>query len=202
LFYARWRDTQLALITPTPEECAYTTNAGGAVSRGFELEAQGLLTEYLKTDLSLAYEDARYTQTVRVGSLLIVANGDVIGTLPLVPSPWDLRASIDYARPMGAGLTGYARAEEEIHSHNPGPFYSQHPDDAFYAPARIANPATHLLGARAGLKWSRVEVGLHVDNLLDSQPTLLRRNNSREDTLIYATTFRPRTIGLSGSVQF
>ena len=202
LFYARWRDTQLSLITPTPQECAYTTNAGSAVSRGFELEAQGLLTEHLKTDLSLAYEDARYTQTVRVGSLLIVANGNVIGTLPLVPSPWDLRAAIDYVRPLGTGLTGYLRADEEIHSHNPGPFYSQHPDDAFYAPARVANPATHLLHARAGLKWSRVEIGLHVDNLLDSQPTLLRRNNSSEDTLLYATTFRPRTIGLSGSVQF
>jgi len=202
LFYASWRDTQLPLVTPAPQECTYTTNAGGAMSRGFELEAQGLLTEYLKTNLSIAYEDARYTQTVRVGSLLIVANGDVIGTLPLVPSPWDLRTSIDYVRPLGGGLTGYARADEEIHSHNPGPFYSQHTDDAFYAPGRIANPVTHLLSARAGLKWSRVEVGLHVNNLLDSQPTLLRRNNSREDTLIYATTFRPRTIGLSGSVQF
>jgi iron complex outermembrane receptor protein len=202
LFYASWRNTQLPLVTPAPQECTYTTNAGGAMSRGFELEAQGLLTEYLKTNLSLAYQDARYTQTVRVGSLLIVANGDVIGTLPLVPSPWNLRASLDYARPLGSGLTGYARADEEIHSHNPGPFYSQHPDDAFYAPGRVANPATNLLSARAGLKWSRVDIGLYVNNLLDSQPTLLRRNNSREDTLIYATTFRPRTIGLRGSVQF
>jgi iron complex outermembrane recepter protein len=203
LFYARWRNTQLPLITPAPGECAYTTNAGSAMSRGFELQAQGLLTEYLKTDLSLAYEDARYTQTVRVGSLLIVANGDVVGTLPLVPSPWDLRGSIDYARPLGGGgITGFARAEDEIHSHNPGPFYSQHPDDAFYAPARVPDPTTNLLNARAGLRWSRVEVGLYVNNLLDSQPTLSRRNNYREDTLIYATTFRPRTIGLSGSVQF
>jgi outer membrane receptor protein involved in Fe transport len=202
LFYARWRDTQLALITPAPDECAYTTNAGGAMSRGFELEAQGLLTEYLKTDLSIAYEDARYTQTVRVGSLLIVANGDVVGTLPLVPSPWELRASIDYARPLGSDLIGYARAEDEVHSHNPGPFYSQHPDDAFYAPGRVADPTTNLLSTRAGFKWSRFDLGLYVNNLLDSQPTLSRRNNFREDTLIYATTFRPRTIGLSGSVQF
>jgi iron complex outermembrane receptor protein len=202
LFYATWRNTQLPLVTPAPEECAYTTNAGGAMSRGFELQAQGLLTEYLKTDLSIAYEDARYTQTVRVGSLLIVAKGDVVGTLPLVPSPWDLRASIDYARPLGGGITGYARAEDEIHSHNPGPFYSQHSDDAFYAPARVADPTTNLLNTRAGLRWSRVEVGLYVNNLLDSQPTLLRRNNASQNTLIYATTFRPRTIGLSGSVQF
>jgi len=202
IFYARWRDTQLGLITPTPQECVYTTNAGAAMSRGFELQAQGLLTDYLKTDLSIAYEDARYTQTVRVGSLLIVANGDVLGTLPLVPSPWDLRASVDYSHPLGAGLTGYARADDEIHGHNPGPFYSQHPDDAFYAPGRVANPTTSFLGARAGLKWSRVEVGLYVNNLLDSQPTLSRRNNASADTLIYATTFRPRTIGLSGSAQF
>jgi iron complex outermembrane receptor protein len=202
LFYAGWRNTQFSLITPTPQECTYTANVAGAMSRGFELEAQALMTEYLKTDLSIAYEDARYTQTVRVGSLLIVASGDVIGTLPLVPSPWDLRASIDYARPLGAGVTGYARADDEIHSHNPGPFYSQHPDDAFYAPGRVANPATNLLNARAGLKWSRVDVGVYINNLLDSQPTLSIRNNSRADTLFYATTFRPRTIGLSGSVQF
>jgi iron complex outermembrane recepter protein len=202
MFYARWRDTQLALITPNPQECAYTTNAGGAMSRGFELQAQALLSEYLKTELSIAYEDARYTQTVRVGSLLIVANGDAVGTLPLVPSPWDLRASIDYAHPLGSGLTGYARADDEVHSHNPGPFYSQHPDDAFYAPGRVADPTTNLLNARAGLRWSRVEVGLYLNNVLDSQPTLSRRNNSREDTLIYATTLRPRTVGLNGSVQF
>ena len=202
VFYARWRDTQLPLVTPAPQECTYTTNAGGAMSRGIEIQAQGLLTEHLKTDLSIAYEDARYTQTVRVGSLLIVANGDVIGTLPLVPSPWDVRASIDYARPLGSELTGYARGEDEIHGHNPGPFYSQHPDDAFYAPDRVANPATNLLNVRAGVKWLHVDVGLYVNNLLDSQPTLSRRNNSREDTLIYATTFRPRTIGLKGSLQF
>jgi iron complex outermembrane recepter protein len=202
LFYASWRDTQLFLVTPAPQECVYTANVGGAMSRGFELQAQALMTEYLKTDLSIAYEDARYTQTVRVGSLLIVARGDVIGTLPLVPSPWDVRASIDYARPLGGGLTGYARAEDEIHSHNPGPFYSDHPDDVAYAPGRVANPATNLLNVRAGLKWSRVDVGLYVDNLLDSQPTLLARNNATADTLFYATTFRPRTIGLSGSVRF
>ena len=202
VFYARWRNTQFSLITPTPDECLYATNVGSAMSRGFELQAQGLLTEYLKTDLSIAYEDARYTQTVRVGSVLIVANGDVVGTLPLVPSPWDLRASIDYAHPIGGSFTGYARAEDEVHSHNPGPFYSQHPDDAFYAPARVADPTTNLLNTRAGLRWSRVEVGLYVNNLLDSQPTLLRRNNASQNTLIYATTFRPRTVGLSGSVQF
>lgn len=202
LFYARWRDTQLFLVTPAPQECVYTANVGGAMSRGFELQAQALITEYLKTDLSIAYEDARYTQTVSVGSVLIVVRGDVIGTLPLVPSPWDVRASINYARPLGGGLAGYARAEDEIHSHNPGPFYSQHPDDVAYAPGRVANPATNLLNARAGLKWSRVDLGLYVNNLLDSQPTLLRRNNSTEDTLFYATTFRPRTIGLRGSVQF
>jgi outer membrane receptor protein involved in Fe transport len=202
LFYASWRDTQFSLVTPAPQECSYTANVGRAMSRGFELQAQALMTEYLKTDLTIAYEDARYTETVRVGSLLIVAKGDVIGTLPLVPSPWDFRVSIDYARPLGGGLTVYARADDEIHSHNPGPFYSSHPDDAFYAPGRGSNPATNLLNARTGLRWSRVDLGLYVNNLLDSEPTLLRRNNSVRDTLFYATTFRPRTIGLSGSVQF
>ena len=202
LFYARWRNTQLFLVTPTPQECTYTANVGGAMSRGFELQAQALMTEYLKADLSIAYEDARYTQTVSVGSVLIVARGDVIGTLPLVPSPWDVRASIDYARPHGGGLIGYARADEVIRSRNPGPFYSDHPDEVAYAPGRLANPATSLLNTRMGFKWSRVDAGIYVNNFLDSRPTLLRRNNSREDTLIYATTFRPRTIGLSGSVQF
>lgn len=202
LFYVTWRDVQLGLIYPDDNLCSLTGNAGSATSRGFELQATAIVSSHLSTELAIAYEDARYTETVHAGSALIVARGDVIGTLPLVPAPWNLRTSVDYQQPLRGRVTGYARADWQVQSHNPGPFYSWHPDDAYYAPTRTSNPATNLLNIRSGLRWSHVDVCLLVSNLLDSQPTLLRRNNSIHDTLFYATTFQPRTIGVSGTVSF
>jgi len=49
----------------------------------------------------------------------------------------------------------------------------------------------------------RLDVSLFVSNLLDAQPTLLKRNKGVDvSTLYYATTFRPRTVGLAGTWQF
>jgi len=202
LYYVDWHDVQL-LTTLQPTRCLYIANVGRAASRGFELELVAGVTTGLKAALSVAYSDATYTQTVRNDAgLLIVAAGDAVGNPPLIPAPWDFRASIDYFRPLGYGLSSYIRVDDEFRTHHPGPFNLSHPDAVGYSPTRDANPATNLLNMRAGLQWSRFDVAFFVNNLLDAQPTLLRRNYYPTDTLYFATTFRPRTIGLSGSVQF
>jgi len=45
-------------------------------------------------------------------------------------------------------------------------------------------------------------MALFVNNALDSRPTVMLRNRCCTDTLFYATTLRPRTIGLSGTWRF
>ena len=48
-----------------------------------------------------------------------------------------------------------------------------------------------------------LEVSIFLDNALDSQPILLKRNKGADlSNLYYATTFRPRTLGLAGTWRF
>jgi hypothetical protein len=60
------------------------------------------------------------------------------------------------------------------------------------------DPANNLLDVRAILTRGAVNVDLYVANVLDSRPVLSKRNKGNDQsTLFYATTFRPRTFGLS-----
>src|ERR1700690_105364 len=101
-----------------------------------------------------------------------------------------------------AGARVTISAQDTFHSHNPGPFASDNPMAVTYAPSRLANPSTNLLNLRAMADWSDFEISLFVKNALDSQPTLQVRNHISTDSLLYATTFRPRTIGVAGTWRF
>ena len=152
--------------------------------------------------LTLAYADAHYTQTVYLGSQVVATAGDVIGALPLVPPPWSAVAAVEYRRPLARNTTLSLRAQDVVHSHNPGPFTTQNPDAVVYAPERESDPATTRVDLTATLSWSQLDVAAFVTNLFDAQPTLQRRNRIPGDTLFYATTFRPRTVGLSVNWRF
>ena len=93
-------------------------------------------------------------------------------------------------------------AQDTYNSRNPGPFSSDNPLAVTYAPARQANPSTNLLNLRGTAAWSSFELSLFVNNALDSQPTLQVRNHISTSSLLYATTFRPRTIGVAGKWRF
>jgi len=196
VFYARWRRLQTQIPFP---ECGFgfTTNAGEAVSRGVDFGAELLLTEGLKLGLTAAYVDAHYTNTVMLNGAVVVGRGDAIGALPIVAAPWTITATADYQLQRGTGFTIDLHAQNVYHSRNPGPFTSDNPDAVVYAPARRPNPATNQLDLRATATWKSAGVTLFVNNVLNSQPTLQRRNYTAIDTLFYATTLRPRTVGLS-----
>jgi len=60
---------------------------GSVVSNGFELAAQVIVTERVKTTLALAYTDTHHTQTIKAGNAVIVLEGDPLD----VSSPWTQR---------------------------------------------------------------------------------------------------------------
>jgi hypothetical protein len=177
-----------------------TQNIGGAVSNGFDLTAQSLLTEHTRVDFAVAYTDAYYARDVTVGGTVIVHAGDAFGAAPNVASPWKLTASIEYRFNLGNGTATELRAEDSFRSRNPGPFYSANPDSPFYLPDLRANPSTNLLNLRATLRWTRSNLALFVNNALDSRPTLQR--STYNGGIYQAYTFRPRTIGLTANWQY
>jgi iron complex outermembrane receptor protein len=201
VFRILWRNVQTQVPDPN---CGfgYTINAGGAASSGFDFGAQAALTDRLKLYLTAAYADAHYTQTVYLDTQVVATNGDAIGALPLVPAPWTTVASVDYEIPLVNGVIARLRAQDVFHSRNPGPFTTDNPNAVVYAPERRPDPSTNQLNLAASAGWPHLDVSLFVNNALDSQPVLQRRNRIPGDTLFYATTFRPRTLGLAANWRF
>ena len=206
LFSSRW-DNGPDLI----RNCLVTHIPGNAVSRGLELKTGARLGD-LRASVEVTYIDAHYTDTLTDGQgNLLVTSGDALGTPPLVAAPWNVLATLEQ-RFTVRELEARIRAEDAFHSHNDGPFYTGNPGTPSYAPGLAGDPATNLLNLRATLDvthagWvahaQQLEIALFMNNVLDAQPTLLKRNKGVDtSSLYYATTFRPRTVGLTGTWQF
>jgi hypothetical protein len=85
---------------------------------------------------------------------------------------------------------------------NPGPFSSQLPNGISYSPTLVADPATNVFNARAGVTRGPYDVALFVNNAANSHPDLNREVDSIGSTLYHYSTLRPRTIGVSANFHF
>ena len=93
--------------------------------------------------------------------------------------------------------------EDIYRSRNPGPFATQDPGSPVYVPGYRPDPSTNLVNLRANLRWGRYDVALFVNNALNTLPTIHSVNATGQVTqVLNATTFRPRTIGVSGTWRF
>jgi outer membrane receptor protein involved in Fe transport len=69
-------------------------------------------------------------------------------------------------------------------------------------PNLVADPATNLVSARAGVTLDTFDVALFMNNVLNAHPRL-DLNHQDSSTLLYeASTFRPRTTGLTVTYRF
>ena len=211
-FHINWSNIQ-QLAQPA---CgiSYTINAGSATSNGFDLALQALPINHLKLDLSVGYSDAQFTSNVcnpgTVGPCnlasnaanLLIQDGDKIGYLPFVISPWNVNTAANYEIPLPrAGQSVRMRLEYQYHSRNPGPFTNYTIGTPGYSPQQKDDPATTLVNARLGYLFEKWDLGLFVNNLLDSHPLLGGYGEAVASPTTYST-FRPRTVGLSANVQF
>jgi len=201
LFHMQWRDQQMQIPVP---QCGfgYLANAGAAHSDGFDLSARARLTDRLAASLTLAYADAHYTQSVYLGSQVVANNGAAIGAVPLVAPPFSAAATVDYRIFSAPGITGNLHVRDSYQSRNHGPFTSNDPNAVIYAPRRTADPPTNRLDLSFAAQWRQLELSAFLNNAFDAQPTLQRRNRDPTDTLFYATTFRPRTLGIAVTWRF
>lgn len=196
VFHIRWTNPR-----PSPMEgCnsnSYRT-ASTAVSNGLNLAVRLYLSDESRIGLAVGYTDAHYTRTVKVDGVVVIQDGDSIGSDAVgSQSPWNVTASIEKDFTITGSVEASARAEYVYHSRNPGPFLTEHPGSPDYRPEARPDPATELLNLRAMLSWTTFETAIFVENALDAQPTFGRANICCNDPLFTATTFRPRTVGIS-----
>lgn len=201
LFHIRWNNIQENVAF---RSCGfgYTANVGTATSSGLDLAAEGVLGDRIRLGLALGFADARYTNTVAAAGHVIANSDTVVGGVPSVPSPWIATVSVQYQFWLGRDVAGYVRAEDIVHSHNPGPFSEGEPATVGYDPMLRADPATSRVNLQVGFDWTSFEIKLFVKNAMNSQPTLQRSPDAPGSTLNYAYTFRPRTAGLTASWRF
>lgn len=203
VFFAKWSDLQQSVQLACGS--IYEANAGSAVTKGFDLALQSLITDRLRVNLSVGYADAYYTSNVynNAGAPLVLA-GDKIGFLPQVNAPWNVDTIGNYEIPIPFlnGEKIFLRGENRYTSRNPGPFLTQNPASPSYFPLLAADPPTHMTNARLSFVNKKLEISLFCDNLFNSHPLLDKVDYAPTSTLFLYRTFRPRTAGLTANYEF
>jgi iron complex outermembrane recepter protein len=181
----------------------FVANAGAAKSTGFDLVITMFPLPALRFNVSLGHDNVHFTKTVLNSAGEVLADRDtVVGGVPSVPSPWIGAANLRYDWPITHEVTGSARIDEIIHSHNPGPFTELDPRAIGYDPRLAADPATNVLNLKLGLIWSKLDLRLFVNNALDAHPMLQTLADEPGSLPLYAHTLTPRTWGLAGAWNF
>ena len=197
VFYVKWNNIQTSNYVPT---CGlnFTTNSGTATSKGFDLQARILVNSHLSIEASTGYTAARFDAdaTVPGTTFIVAARGDAID----VP-PWTATLAGQYDFTLGANH-GFVRADGEFASHRVRPSVAEDPQTEFYDGALYPNPSTFQASVRAGVTIGHLDVAIFANNVFNAHPLLFRNHEDSQTPLFEATTFRPRTYGLSLNWQY
>jgi iron complex outermembrane recepter protein len=194
-YYLKWKNIQQIVDLPS---CGfrYTTNQGGAESRGFDLEGEWLVTDALDLDFSLGFTDARYTSTSESAGLILAEPGD-----KLPGSPWTLSVGAEYSHKVW-GYDSFVRLDYEFQGRETGLTPDRDADTTLFDPGLVPEPETNMFKLRAGTTIKDVNVTVFADNLLNSHPVLDLTHQDEFTQLYEASTFRPRTIGLTATYRY
>jgi iron complex outermembrane receptor protein len=198
VYYIRWFNIQQAFYVPV---CGiqFTTNAGQAVSKGFDFQGSWQFSHAFQVDASVGYTDAKFVRT----------SSDIIGVLEEAGDalegengPWTATLGLQYNFTV-ADKDAFVRLDDEFQNKRTTPNPSEDPRvTLFYDPGARPNPATNQLSIRGGVTVAKWDLAIFINNLTNSQPLL---NLTHEDsaTLLYeAETLRPRTIGLAANFKY
>lgn len=201
VFYLKWSNIQQINYLPS---CGfkYTTNQGSAVSTGFDLQGEWLVTDGLDLDFSVGYTDAYYTKTAVAAGLLLARKGD-----KLPGSPWTFSLSAQYDSDV-MNHPSFIRVDYEYACRETGLTPSRDPfvDPVFgnvssFDPALVPEPETNVVSLRAGTTFGNFQVALFADNLFNSHPQLDLNHQDSNTLLFEASTLRPRTIGITATYR-
>ena len=165
IYYIEWNKPQISFTLPTCV-ASYTTNAGTAVSKGFDLQGNFRILPGLSSNFSTGYTDAYYPDAIlgpknaATGvSATLVNKGDwQIG----VPR-WQATFGMEYDFHVIGDHNAYLRADYQYIGRQAN---SLGPGTTGYAPdAQWINPQT-FLNMRLGMALKGFDLSVFADNLL------------------------------------
>lgn len=185
----------------------YTANLGVARSEGGDVHVQLKPAETLMFDLTAAYTDAHYTQTICAGVLSCTGAGAL--SEPLVTkgdrlpgAPWTFTFSTEYGLPAFHQRDPYVRLDYHYTAAQSGLLPVQDPNNGIADPTLPGLPKTGTLALRAGMRWAGFDVSVFGQNLTNSHPLLFESRDITNENLYFARSTRPRTIGLTASYRY
>src|SRR6185312_1760308 len=196
-FHIDWDNVQFVVSLP---QCAfsYIANAATASSDGGEIQATGRIMGFTING-NLAYDNARYTKTVKNVSGAILANkGDNLG----VPD-WTANLGVQYDTEI-MSFPAYARMDYTYtgkYMRGTGPGSSSYKSADGFVQNYINGNETHIANARVGVYYKDLEIAGYVKNLFDSREWV-NLNQGVGNYYFSGQTVQPRTIGLQMNYRF
>ena len=201
LYYIKWKDIQFSYNLP---QCgfSFTTNAGNATSKGFEISLQARPVPALELGASLGYINAKYDRTTYFlgnpipGAKAVTGGGDVIQV-----SPWTASLIAQWSFPV-LDHEAYVRANynySDSLNHNLPVMDAR---TGGYDPDIPGLPVMNDLSLKLGTNLGPVNAALYINNATNQHPVLGVQHAVVGDPLFLATTVRPRTIGITASYRY
>ena len=200
VYYIDWFNIiQPVDLTAAGCTSAFTANLGKAVSKGADLQATFAATQNWLLNLSLNYDKAEYTETVRNpgAPFNLVTSGWTLGQ-----TPWTIVGSSEYKFGSLFGWASYFRADIDFRSKNGGLTAVTDPAAAAYDPFLQPSPSTVDLRLRYGIRVSSWDVSLYVNNATNDHPLLNRQDDAVGGAVQYATPVQPLTAGITAQSRF
>ncbi|PEQ12883.1 hypothetical protein B2G71_08530 [Novosphingobium sp. PC22D] len=175
-YIIKWDNMQSNVSVPI---CGYafTDNLNSATVKGVEFTLDVMPTEGLNLTANVGYQHTSFN--------------DSKASIAQAGPPWKVVLSADYRREVTPGVLGYARVDYSYTDKIIG----SSSDTLVLA----ALEDSELVNARIGARFNSVDVSLFANNLLDAAPLI---NPSRSRYIWQASTFRPRTIGITASYRY
>ena len=199
VYYLKWNNIQQAVTLPS---CGFrfTANQGTAISKGFDLEGEWLLTDSFDLDFSIGYTDAHYTSLSQIGTfpdnVILAEKGD-----KLPGSPWTVSLGAQYNANIW-DHDSFIRLEYQFASSETGLTPDRDPATTLFDGALLPEPETNTVTLRAGTTIRNFNVSVFADNLLDAHPQLNLNHQDSNTLLFEAQTLRPRTIGVTATYRY
>lgn len=205
-FIIYWKNIQQAVYLT---DCGqnFVENLGKVTSEGGEVELQVRPVDALQLGLSVAYVDAKYTETVCAGpsactgvdatSQPVVTEGN-----HLAGAPWTFLASGEYVFAPIMNRKPYLRAEYQLSTAQTSLQPIQDPNNGVSDQTYLGLPRISTLEARAGLRWSGFDFSLFGQNLTDSHPVVFRTRDTTSSDLFFSHSIRPRMLGATVTYRY
>jgi iron complex outermembrane recepter protein len=197
-YYIKWKNIQQN-VPLTACGFQYTGNLGEARSTGFDLQTVANLTKIISVGANFSYIDAQYTQTVQLAPAVfsIVQDGD-----RLPASPWAVSAFAQGTAPIGS-MKAYARVDYQYSAKQSGTVAAANPLNGGFPAGFDQIPSQSFTSLRAGLNWGGWDVSVYAQNLFDTHPRLGGAAEILAPYSLYtAYSYRPRTVGLTGTYHY